>query len=767
MEEISPSPVRSASIHRSRRTRALAFNEEKKTTWARTRKRTGGYQPRKATDGSGDNLGCNSDGSTRKIPEQGLKLPIIKSLYYLLVNLSQNEPLSWINWETTDLDQLDRQFSQLQFKGTYTISSVLFKELDRRFRELFSDSHEVSASLAHRHADLHMDMSTSAEELTMLLRCCMVILTFLGPEHRLLMGQDIVSVLSRLVSICVSEADDRSLVASTCISEPSDPCRALLCALLEVSADELLAHKNLREYFMRIDSASETIFKHHFGLGDLGCILELISAHFILSVSNELAYKNFISRLFWSCSKCYMDPEMSLSSSLALLLDPIMLSAPKMLLAYQILLVSESIGISVTSDKMRPDFGLINYHTAFERSVTFYARHIASLHMDCQTLSTDFLTKSRMLGSNCQPLFETFLSSATREKLFHLLTKTNDSCDLSFRNMSSLTKLDVVAASMAYVKESLPVFNSTYEVEILSILRFIILRVSSDDINDAGLLKNRKTSTEDMYLMASILKLMSCSMLQILWYLSHRGNSGSVPTSKDAMSCKEYEAMMGIIGCFQQFGVHLPVPKFLYDIMESHPSRHKESKWMLLHFASLLSFSYISLIDFLVKDCIFAMMVVLVLFTFEEGNLDALSSMLHSGLESCTSSMKKEKVMADKKCSKTITSNFHKNWMHLRRSLRISNKRMQDQEDMESASIEEESDKSCNGESFLRCRLEGLQKLSDVSDLADFIKCQSGKDYSLWLKNREKFRQWKLERVQGLRRKKKKSVWKYLKGKKL
>ncbi|KAF5744232.1 hypothetical protein HS088_TW08G00830 [Tripterygium wilfordii] len=769
MEEIPRSPVRSTSIHRSNSTWA--------TTRARTRKRTGGYQPSQATGGGGANLGSNSDGSTCEIPDQGLQLPIIKSLYYLLVYLSRKEePLSWINWETTALDNLDRQFSQFEFKmqvkGKYTLSSMLFKELDGRFRELFSDSHEVSASLVHRHADQHMGMSTYAEGLTVLLRCCMVILTFLGPDHHLRMGQDILSVLSRLISICISQADDRSLVASTCISEPYDPCRALLCTLLEVSADELLAHKNLREYLIQIDSASENIFKHHFGLGVLGCVLELISAHFILSVSNELAYKNFITRLYWSCDKGYMDPEMSLSSSLALLLDPIILSAPKMFLAHLILLVSESIGIGTTSDKMRPDFRLINYHTAFERSVTLYAIHIARLHMDGKTLSTDFLTKSCMLGSNCQPIFETFLSSAMREKLFHVLTKPNDSCDSSFHNMSSFTKLEMVAASIAYVKESLPAFDITYKVEILSILHCIILRVSSDDINDAGLLKNRKTSPEDMYLMASLLKLMSCSMLQILWCLSHRGNSGSMTTLKDVMSCKEYEAMMGIIGCFQQYSVHLPVQKFLYDIMESHPSRHKESKWMLLHFSGLLSFSYVSKIDFLVKDCIFAMMVTLILFTFEEGNLDALSSMLHSGLESCTSSMNEEKVMVDHKCSKTVASNFHKNRMHLRRSLRISSKRMQNQEaetydDMESASIGEESDKSCNGESFLRSRLGGLQTLSDVSDLVDFIKCQSGKDYSLWLKNREKFRQWKLERVEGLRRKKKNGVWKYLQGRKV
>lgn len=34
-------------------------------------------------------------------------------------------------------------------------------------------------------------------------------------------------------------------------------------------------------------------------------------------------------------------------------------------------------------------------------------------------------------------------------------------------------------------------------------------------------------------------------------------------------------------------------------------------------------------------------------------------------------------------------------------------------------------------------------KTEDTDDLADFIDCTEGKDYSVWLKNREKFREWK------------------------
>jgi leucine-rich PPR motif-containing protein len=58
---------------------------------------------------------------------------------------------------------------------------------------------------------------------------------------------------------------------------------------------------------------------------------------------------------------------------------------------------------------------------------------------------------------------------------------------------------------------------------------------------------------------------------------------------------------------------------------------------MFFHFSGLLSLSYASGLDFLVKDCLFALMVVLNMFIIEEGDLAAVDSLFGSSLESFSS----------------------------------------------------------------------------------------------------------------------------------
>lgn len=80
---------------------------------------------------------------------------------------------------------------------------------------------------------------------------------------------------------------------------------------------------------------------------------------------------------------------------------------------------------------------------------------------------------------------------------------------------------------------------------------------------------------------------------------------------------------------------------------------------------------------------------------------------------------------------------------------------------------EEETVETCNGEIFLNCVLEGSQKSTEYDDLADFIECKQGKDYSGWLKDREKYRKWKCQKMAVLRWKKKKKTWKSMKEREL
>jgi len=73
--------------------------------------------------------------------------------------------------------------------------------------------------------------------------------------------------------------------------------------LSQVFADELLRNQSLRRYLMKVDSVSSTIeklFVCHFNQGDIASVLEVITTHFIMSVSNEKAFEDFTSGFFFT-----------------------------------------------------------------------------------------------------------------------------------------------------------------------------------------------------------------------------------------------------------------------------------------------------------------------------------------------------------------------------------------------------------------------------------------------------------------------------------
>ncbi|XP_002530558.2 uncharacterized protein LOC8269754 [Ricinus communis] len=741
---------------------------------------------------------------------EGLNPANLKKLYAMLLHLSLNKStLSCSNCESGDVE-LDKCGVKL-VKEIYDLSDVLFKELEWRFKELFSALHDVSATWGSGNSKLTTYIWAKSEELMLLLRCCMSMLDLIEFNHNLLMekGKLLLSVLRRLFSFELSggggaDGNEKAstafkrfvsvecpyvsgdcttsvieeFVASKSSSEPSDSCCTLLCAVLEVIADELLVHKSLREYFMLIDSASlksEMLFNIQFSHGNIGSVLEVVCAHFVLSVSSEQGSINFINRLFWCHREDLRTPEISFPASLSLLLNPVVLSAPKMFQAYLILLVSEAIGICTSSENMMLDVQLMDWHsTAFERSVILYNRHMSSFHPNSHHLARNgsFL-KLTMDGSS--PLnFKSFLLQATVDKVYHLIATSKSSWDSYLSKMSCRTNSDLVASSIAYVKENICSFDESYKDEILSILNCIILGSSSDDTCNTLFLKG-ETSFQDIYLLASILKLMSSSMLQAIQYMRFFGISGCQKSSTDFSSSKEYNYLVHILGCFQQFSIHLPIQNFLNEMMQSHSARHKDSKWMLLHLSGLLSLSYASGIDFLVKGCLFTMMMLLNLFIIEEGDLSALRSLCGSRSKSYSSKSPDnvEEVMVVRKSTELISSKFQKiQDTYLRtRSHVVSDKRKQDNQaetseyscvlnGLDSAvTVASNTEEICNGEMFLKCILGKNSKEPDFDDLADFVACKPGKDYSDWLKGREKLRQRKYKKMIKLRWKKKKSAW--------
>ncbi|KAK1582693.1 hypothetical protein Q3G72_017398 [Acer saccharum] len=671
---------------------------------------------------------------------QGLKPPVLRSLYLLLRHSSSNETMTRSNDGAT-LDYLNLECNlnglTVKFKEICDLSDILFEQLDSRFKQIYDGFQDVSADQANRQAVSHSNSWASFEELIWILRCCMVILSLM-PDLSLLIekGQILLSVLRRLISS--SNADDdcctapiaEGFASSICSSRPSDPTPKHKCALLQVFADELLMCKSLREKLMKIDSASSTsemLFACHFGQGDIGIVLEVIAAHFIISVSNEQAFENFHNKLLWQ-----HDKEMSLFASLSLLHDPIILSAPKIFQAYLISLVSDAICIRMCSEPMKPDAWIMDCClTAFQKSIILYTRHLSDLQMDGHPIGSN---KSCMLGSS-QLAFESYIQPATRNQIHHLITKLDDSWD----SLSIRTKSDLVDASIVYVKESSHVFDKSYKDYILAILTSVIHRSSSDDICDIVFCEGR--SPQDMYLLASILKLMSSSMLQTTRCLRGCSSLGCLKTLEDVVLYKEYIFLVHLVGCFRQFNIYLPIQKSVFDILKTHPMRHEEFKWMLLQFSGLPSLS--------------------------PGDLDSLFISRFRSFSS-RSSDSGEEAFVHRKSSKTIAIKFQKmRTLHLSKRSFVS---FHEENNCKQTGIsendsilndgksdidrEEEIGKSCNGEIFLKCVLKGPEKSVDLDDLADFIVCDQSKDYSVWLKDREKFHMRRNQRLRVSREEK-------------
>ncbi|XP_022998345.1 uncharacterized protein LOC111493012 [Cucurbita maxima] len=726
----------------------------------------------------------------------------MKRLYCLLLQWSLTEPLGLSRNEAA-LVELNKEFSQSgsrkSFRDLCDLADFLFKELDRRFKRVFYDLRTISFSISPEHARKDNDLWNSIKEFMLLLRSCLVILTLVAFEQNVVHEKVgvLLSVLRKLLYLITSGKEEKEsislekyflhecritepdcttfisedFVASLCILEPSDPCHPFICAVLEVFVDELLMHGSLREYFMLVDSTSSTtkmVFMHNLVHGGIGTVLEVISAHFILSVSDEQAFHNFLNRLYWAQYEDLRVPELSLTTALSLLLNPVILSAPKLFQAHFISLVSEVVGIAVFVKSPNPDHRLMDrFLVAFERAILMYNRRMSNSYLkDAPLNSNGCFSNSSVPWSSGQQPFESYIQQVRREKVDNLISKYENTC-LFLREKSELLTL-----ASSYVEENQHIFDEQHKDDFLSILHCIVLGASQVDV-DTKIYKTGYASHHDIFLLASILKLMSSSLLPAVWCLRHHGNSGGLKTLRDVSSSTEYGFILSIISCFEEFDVSLPNQNLISKVMKSHPERHKNSKWMFLHFTGLLALSFSRGFDFLVKDCVLAIMTTLNLFVFEEGDLDALS--LLGGSENA------KEGLIDLKSSETVAVEFQKIQTFQMRtdSLKSCHRRMHDDLglSMETAPIHnntcgkecdigiEEAEETCSGEIFLKCLLADPKGSSSYGDITDFVECKRGKNYMQWMKNRQRYRKWKSQKLAVLRWKKKKRIWKCMKTK--
>ncbi|XP_039024579.1 uncharacterized protein LOC120157544 [Hibiscus syriacus] len=103
---------------------------------------------------------------------QRLKPETLEGLYLLLLTLSCSDSECNLNFSETEFNCNDYKH---KFKDTREISCVLLDKLNAKFNELFSALNDASPHPIHSHFIFHVNVEASIKELTLLLRCCVVV----------------------------------------------------------------------------------------------------------------------------------------------------------------------------------------------------------------------------------------------------------------------------------------------------------------------------------------------------------------------------------------------------------------------------------------------------------------------------------------------------------------------------------------------------------------------------------------------------------------
>ncbi|CAM8886555.1 unnamed protein product [Rhodiola kirilowii] len=722
---------------------------------------------------------------------KGLNQPrFLKTLYAFLVQLSSH---CCSSSSCCPIAASSTDFSHL--------CDALFKELGKQFQQLFAALTDVSSVSPSQQSQLLSSICATSEESTLLLRCCLVTVMLPQLDQNLALdkGIFILSNFKRLCSLDVVRVElneeiefRRSLfqksttrngltstvaedfVASLSFVKPSDSCLPLLCALLEVLADELLVHKSLRENLMLFDclSSRDMLFANHSRHGDVRNVMELIVNHFILSFSNEKLRDSIFDRLSWHHRMDGKVSQLGLDQRVVLLLDSTFLCAPEIFQAHLVLIVSEAIGIDQGCMSTAPDGRLINcYLLTFERSVVLYTRHIYGLHLDGESFGVSG-RESCVHGKSLNPKFDFFIRPETRHHFDRLLSKLDDYWHSWTKDVTLQTKAELVSTSFAYVGEIQDLFVDLCKEKMLSFIQALIM-VASEEITDCTPCEKVHANLPHMFLATSIFKTMNGSLLQALRCLDKSGKMGNLKLLKDYPGSKEYGFIVHVISCFKKMNDCLPMPRhpLVRDLLQGSKLKHTESKQMLLHFSCLLSFGFRYKLDFLVKGCIFTLMTLLNLIIFEDGHLNAISPLLvylsgasanpvHGNLNETQG-----QPQSIRKSSHLVASKFQKiQTLISSQSSRRSSTHIVADDSNDEASAMHMQEETCTGEMYLNCVFENSEKPSDVDDLSDFIECKPGKDYSEWLKVREKYRKWKVQKMAVLRWEKRKQTWQSTKG---
>ncbi|KAK9684221.1 hypothetical protein RND81_10G194700 [Saponaria officinalis] len=447
-------------------------------------------------------------------------------------------------------------------------------------------------------------------------------------------------------------------------------------------------------------------------------ILEVVAIHFLLSAPGGHALQNFLGSLVLTDKRVPSYPEVCLTVGLSLIKHPVLMSAPVIVYSHLISLVSEVIGTCFIPQMAGLNVGKSKvYLSAFYDAVILYSKHFSKLvTSSCSQLYTP--------GKSAQRVFD----SLFRFKIFDKVSLVLVDMDRAWRSQIGET---ASTNAISYIKMNIHIIDEIHRDYIFTFMSTVISEVVCAEINDLLLERTRAMMLQDVCLLASLLKLMSCSLLQATSY------------SKNGFSCLELlseskhklsSSLSGIMSGFaQQNLLPMNVQQRIVEDLKLGSSSYEAYKLLFVHFAGFLALCMNSGLNVLVKGCLFFMMVLLNILTQEEGASDFLR---HLRCVSSSHAISKATVVESnpkntfgkiktKISSMGAASKFQQ--------ARHSFLRRQTSRGCSDISDEE----TCNGEAYVKCFTNNSK---DIADLADFIECKQEKDYMSWLINRGKFR---------------------------
>lgn len=394
---------------------------------------------------------------------------------------------------------------------------------------------------------------------------------------------------------------------------------------LQVFIHDLLLHQQFRKHVVITDYVTEMpakLFASHCDPGDLSVILEVVSFHFLLSVCDERASLRFIQSLSWSTG--FLETtELGVSATLALFGIPVMFTAPYILQAHLILLASKSIGLLMPNDDGKPDDATFeSYMSAFELSVNLYGRYMSVLE------STELPSRDEVATSSLkEPNFGSYIKLSTKDKINVQIQNLVDFCETHLSGFLSGNMDQFLNDSFSYISENQQIIDLSCREKGSLMLNCLVSNILSKQTAMNKMPRKDGRILQVECCLAAVLKLMSSSLLKILWFLKQNSCLGGKRTPTDN-HCSEYKFVTSVIHSFGKYNAHRYVKNILFNECDALTERHKEIELLFEHLSSLALYSFTRRLTFLWNGCIFMMMTITNLFQFEKDKFVALSQLL-------------------------------------------------------------------------------------------------------------------------------------------